>query len=396
MAFAPAQQATRGNVLVCIFQRGGMDGLNALVPMGDRDYYQLRPTLAIAETKNGDNNSAINLDGFFGLHPALVSLRPIYDAGVLAPIHACGSPDPSHSHFDAMDAMERGTPGAHALGSGWLGRHLAALNNGNTSPLRAIGMGDMLPLSLRGPVPAAALKSIADFHLQTRRRDVATLQQTLMSLYSAVGNRTASPAIPSMLSAAATQTQEIFRLLEKVDVNHYVPSRAAQYPEGNFGTSMMQIAQLIKAEVGLEVACVDIGGWDTHANQGNAQGQLASLLQELSSGMAAFWADLGDKMRSVTVLTLSEFGRRAAENGSGGTDHGHANAMFLMGGGVRGGKVHGTWPGLSAVHLDGPGDLAMTTDYRDILAEVLSKLTHNTALSEVFPNYTPQMRGVVS
>lgn len=397
MAFAPAQQAARGNVLVCIFQRGGMDGLNALVPMGDSDYYRLRPTLAIAEAKGGDGdaNRAINLDGFFGLHPALAPLKPIYDAGALAPIHACGSPDPSHSHFDAMDAMERGTPGAHALGSGWLGRHLSMLNNGNTSPLRAVGMGDMLPMSLRGPVPAAALKSIADFHLQMRHRDVATLQQTLMSLYSAGNNGAAPTAIPSMLSAAATQTQEIFRLLEKVDVAHYMPSQSAQYPESNFGTGLMQIAQLIKAEVGLEIACVDIGGWDTHANQGNAQGQLASLLQELGSGMAAFWADLGDKMRSVTLLTLSEFGRRAAENGSGGTDHGHANAMFLMGGGVRGGKVHGRWPGLSADHLDGPGDLAMTTDYRDILAEVLSKLANNTALSEVFPNYTPQMRGVV-
>lgn len=400
LAFAPPHQAARGDVLVCVFQRGGMDGLSALVPVGDSDYYRLRPSIAIAEPKSGDDNSAINLDGFFGLHPALAPLKQIYDAGQLAPIHACGSPDPTHSHFDAMDAMERGTPGAYALGTGWLGRHLATLNTGNPSPLRAVGMGSMLQAALRGPVPATALKSIADFHLQGRKKknstaEIQRMQQALMALY-------AMPPIPSdaspltgQLNGAAAQVDNVFDLLGKIDVTTYSPSGNAQYPESDFGWGMLQIAQIIKADVGLEVACVDIGGWDTHAGQGAAQGQLAGLLGELGQGLHAFWADMGERMKTVTVITMSEFGRRVAENGSGGTDHGHANAMFLLGGHVAGRKVHGEWPGLSQDRLDGPGDLALTTDYRDVLSEVLSKRLGNAAVGDVFPSYTPKMCGVV-
>ena len=402
LAFAPQNQAPRGDVLVCVFQRGAMDGLNALVPMGDSEYYRLRPTLSIAESKVGDAKSVVNLDGFFGLHPALAPLKPIYDEGMLAPIHACGSPDPTHSHFDAMDAMERGTPGAHALGSGWLGRHLATLNTGNPSPLRAVGMGNMLQAALRGPISATVLKSIADFHLQGRKKgDLQKVQQTLLSLYatptatSNLDSNLNGPPLLSTLASAATQVNDVFALLRKLDPSNYTPANNAQYPEGDFGRGMLQVAQLIKAEVGLEVACVDIGGWDTHANQGGAEGQLADLLGELGQGLAALWADLGDRMKRVTVVTMSEFGRRAAENGSGGTDHGHANAMFLMGGGVLGGKVHGDWPGLGADKLEGPGDLALTTDYRDVLSEVLIKRLGNNAIPEIFPDYTPHLRGVL-
>ncbi len=400
LAFAPPHQAARGDVLVCVFQRGGMDGLNALVPMGDSDYYRLRPTIAIGAPKAGDDKSAIDLDGFFGLHPALAPLKQIYDAGQLAPIHACGSPDPTHSHFDAMDAMERGTPGAHALGSGWLGRHLATLNTGNTSPLRAVGMGGMLQGALRGPVSATSLKSIADFHLQGRKKknndaEIQRMQQALMALYALPTDNSSASLLSTPLHNAATQVDEVFDLLSKIDVAGYIPANHAQYPDGDFGRGMMQIAQIIKADVGLEVACVDIGGWDTHAGQGGAVGQLAGLLGELGQGLGALWADLGEQVKTVTVITMSEFGRRVKENGSGGTDHGHANAMFLMGGGVVGKKVHGDWPGLSTTKLDGPGDLALTTDYRDVLSEVLSKRLGNTVIRDVFPDYTPKMRGVV-
>ena len=395
LAFAPQNQAARGDVLVCVFQRGGMDGLNALVPMGDSAYYRLRPTLAIAESKAGDSTCAINLDGFFGLHPALAPLKPIYAAGMLAPIHACGSPDPSHSHFDAMDAMERGTPGMHTLGTGWIGRHLTTLNNGNNSPLRAVGMGDMLPAALRGPVPATALKSISDFHLQGRQRDVHKVQQALMSLYaSPTLPTTTTTTVGTQLAGAAMQVDSVFSLLNKINVASYTPANQAHYPDGDFGRGMMQIARLIKADVGLEVACVDIGGWDTHAGQGGPEGRLAELLAEFGQGLAAFWADVGDRMKTVTVVTMSEFGRRAAENGSGGTDHGHANAMFLLGGGIAGGKVYGDWPGLGADKLDGPGDLALTTDYRDVLSEILSKRLGNPALNDIFPGYTAKSRGV--
>ncbi len=385
MSFAPQGQAPRGDVLVCIFQRGGMDGLNALVPMGDADYYRARPNLAIKEAKSSDDTAAIELDGFFGLHPALAALKLVWDAGHLAPIHAVGSPDPTHSHFDAMDMMERGTPGAKSLGTGWLGRHLMTLNTGNTSPLRAVGMGDMLQAALRGPVPATALKSIADFHLRGKPGEVEKIQHSLSALY-------ALPGTPQPLTNTAHQIEDIFSLLSKLNVDNYTPANSAQYPDGDYGMGLMQVAQLIKAEVGLEVACVDIGGWDTHANEAP---QLAVLLKEFGDGLAALWADLGDRMKSVTVVTMSEFGRRAAENGSGGTDHGHANAMFLMGGGVAGRKVHGDWPGLASEKLVEPGDLALTTDYRDVLGEILQKRAGNTALDQVFPGYTATLRGVV-
>lgn len=389
LAFAPQGQAPRGDVLVCVFQRGGMDGLHALVPVGDSDYYRLRPELAIPQPKPGDDKSAIDLDGFFALHPALRTLKPIFDAGMLAPIHACGSPDPTRSHFDAMDTMERGTPGAKSLDTGWLGRHLATLNNGNTSPLRAVGIGSMLQAALRGPVPATALKSIADFHYKGRQRDLAQFQSTLMALYGAAD-------VEPSVNKAAMQVEDTIQLLSKVNVATYQPANGATYPTGEFGRGLMQIAQLIKAEVGLEVACMDIGGWDTHANQGGAEGQLAYLLAEFGQGLAALWQDMGDTIKNVTVVTMSEFGRRAAENGSRGTDHGHANAMFLMGGNVIGGKVHGDWPTLASEKLVGSGDLALTTDYRDVLSEVLSKRLGNRAVGDVFPDYTPKIRGMLS
>lgn len=388
LAFAPQGQAPRGDVLVCVFQRGGMDGLNALVPVGDSEYYRARPTLAIPEPKSGKPDAALDLDGFFGLHPALAPLKPVWDAGALAPIHACGSPDPTHSHFDAMDTMERGTPGEKTLGTGWLGRHLAMLNGG-ASPLRAVGMGAMLQAALRGPAPAVAFQSIADFHLKGRQneRELAGIQQTLAALYAGPAAGTAAQG----LGAASTAIDEIMALLSKVNVAGYTPAKGAQYPEGDFGMGLMQVAQLIKAEVGLEVACIDIGGWDTHANQAD---ELAARLGEFGQGLAALYTDLGDRMRTVTVVTMSEFGRRVAENGSAGTDHGHANAMFVLGDGVTGGRVHGDWPGLARERLDGPGDLALTTDYRDVLSEMLAKRLGNPNPASVFPGYAAQMRGV--
>lgn len=388
LAFAPQGQAPRGDVLVCVFQRGAMDGLNALVPVGDSNYYRNRSKLAISQPKTGDSKSAIALDNFFGLHPALKGLKPIWDAGQLAPIHACGSPDPTRSHFDAMQYMEAGAPGNKSLGTGWLGRHLMTLNNGNTSPLRAVGMGTMLPSSLRGSVSATVMKSIVDFHLKGNAAQAATIQQTLMAMYAAPENGDA------LLKQSATEIEATVKLLSKVNVASYSPASGAKYPSGDFGTGMMQVAQLIKAEVGLEVACIDIGGWDTHINQGGAEGQMARLLTELGDTLGAFHADLGDKMKNVLVVTMSEFGRRVEENGSGGTDHGHANAMFLLGGGVVGRKVHGAWPGLAKENLDN-GDLALTTDYRDVLSEIISKRLSNAKIAEIFPNYTPKPRGVV-
>ncbi len=378
--FSPQGIEPPGDTLIVIFQRGAMDGLNAVIPLGEAEYYRQRPSLAIPEPKPGDDASAIELDGFFGLHPALRPLKDVWDAGDLAIVHACGSPDPTHSHFDAMDYMERGTPGEKAVNSGWLARHLQTAAWENGSPFRAVGLGSMLQTSLRGPVPALALKSIADFHLGGGKRSAELLafQQTLMELYTPVDPALAEPAA---LTFEATAT------LESAIEGEYQPTGGATYPESDFGRSLMQVAQLIKAEIGLEIAAVDIGGWDTHVNQGGVQGQMAALLSDLAQGLAALYADLGEKARRVTIITMSEFGRRLKENANNGTDHGHGNAMFLLGGSVNGGKVYADWPGLAPETLYGPGDLAITTDYRDVLGEILQQRLLNHNLETIFPGY---------
>ncbi len=378
LAFAPTGMAPRGDVLVCIFQRGAMDGLNAVVPCAESAYYDARPALAIQAPRSGDDTSAIDLDGFFGLHPALRPLKNVWDARQLAIVHAAGSPDPSHSHFDAMDYMERGTPGEKQIPTGWLGRHLQITAGQNDSPFRAVGFGTMLQTSLRGPVPATALRSIADFHLRGNQAALAQFQQSLASLYTG----------HDLLAQAGQTTFDAIDLLTKLNPAQYQPTGGVKYPTGDFGLGLMQVAQLIKADVGLEVACVDIGGWDTHAHQGAADGEMAKLLTELGEGLAAFHADLQDRANSITLVTMSEFGRRVHENASGGTDHGHGNVMFVMGGGVSGGKVYGDWPGLAPEKLAGPGDLAVTTDFRDVLGEIVQKRLLNNQISDVFPSYT--------
>ncbi len=387
MAFAPPGVEPQGDILVAIFQRGGMDGLNAVMPLGDADYYRLRPTLAIPEPAAGSDQSGIDLDGFFGLHPALRPLKDLWDARSLAIVHAVGSPDPTHSHFDAMDYMERGTPGEKQIATGWIGRHLQTAPWQNQSPFRAIGMGGIMQASLRGPVPVTTLQSIANFHLQGRLQDLARIQQTLASLY----------AQGSSLDTAAATTFSAVDMLAGLNVSTYTPAGGAVYPETEFGMACKQVAQIAKAQIGMEVACIDIGGWDTHKQEGAVDGELPKLLAELASGVAALYHDLGDLAKRVTLVTMSEFGRRAYENGSAGTDHGHGNVMFLAGGNVNGGKVYGDWPGLSKDKLYATGDLAVTTDFRDVLGEIVQKRLGNpNNLAQIFPEYTAwNMRGVV-
>ena len=375
-----------GDVLVTIFQRGGMDGLSVVVPHGDGGaYYDVRPQIAIP-APDGSDTAAIDLDGHFGLHPALRPLKELYDAGRLAVVHAAGSPDPSRSHFEAMEFMERGTPGEKMTSAGWINRHLQTAAWQNDSPFRAVGIGTIVQSSLQGPVPAQALKSIADYHLQGREDQLAAIQQTLAGLY-----RIQAPA-----AALDRHAEEVFATttqLMKLAATDYTPEHGAVYPETDYGLGLKQVAQLIKAEIGLEVACVDIGGWDTHELQGNAQGELAALVAEFGQGLVAFAADLRDRLDHVTVVTMSEFGRRVEENASGGTDHGHGNCMFAIGGGVNGG-VYARWPGLTADKLDG-GDLAITTDYRDVLAEIVTGRLLNPAVETIFPGYTPKPLGLI-
>ncbi len=388
MAFRDTKSAgSRGDVLIVIAQRGGMDGLSAVVPYADGGvYYDKRPTIAIRPPNSSggaEDDTAIDLDGHFGLHPALRPLKDVYDAKQLAVIHAAGSPDPSRSHFDAMDYMERGTPGDRMTSNGWINRHLESAAWQNASPFRAVGIGSMIQTSLSGIVPALSLQSIADFHLNGRQDQLIAMQKTLAGLYNA-----SAPA-----SALGTQANEVFStiaLLGKLAASEYTPEHNATYPETEFGAGLKQIAQLIKAEVGLEVACVDSGGWDTHDNE---TPQIAAALGELGQGLRALHDDLGPSMANVTVVTMSEFGRRIEENASHGTDHGHGNVMFVMGGGVNGG-LHTHWPGLQPDQLDN-GDLAITTDYRDVLAEIVTLRLLNPALGAIFPGFTPTSRGIV-
>ncbi len=377
-----AQEQRQADTLVVIFLRGGMDSLNAVVPYGEGgNYYDKRPNIAIGD------DSVLDLDGFFGFHPAMAPLHEVYQGGKLAVVHAAGSPDPSRSHFDAMEYMERGTPGVKVTDTGWLTRHLQSVPWTNDSPFRAIGMGTMVQTSLRGPISALAMQSIGDFHLSAPEHQYQVVQRTLAQLYGA-----ANPE--NFLEQQAKSTLNTMSYLSRLAAEEYTPSYDAQYPETGFGNSLRQVAQLIKANVGLEVACVDFGGWDTHEQQGGAEGQFANLLAELSQGIAAFNKDMQDQMNDVTLVTMSEFGRRLEENASSGTDHGHGGSMFVLGGGVNGG-MYTDWPTLNPDALD-DGDLNITTDFRDVLGEVLTQRLSNTALDQVFPNYTANMRGILN
>jgi uncharacterized protein (DUF1501 family) len=354
-------KAARSKVLVVVFQRGAVDGLSMLVPHGDAGYYASRTGIAIDRPSGAEG--AIDLDGFFGLHPALAPLKPLWDERRLAAVHACGSPDATRSHFDAQDYMESGTPGVKSTPDGWLARGLAAMPEPDASPFRAVALGPALPRVLRGDVGAVALSNLADFDV----REAAALTSGLTakgfeSLYE--------QGVRDLLYGTGRETFDAVRMLKAAAPQRLQPANGAAYPRGRFGDSLRQIAQLIRSDVGLEVAFAEMSGWDTHAAQGNARGQLALRLKEFGDSLAAFDRDLGDRMRDVLVLTMSEFGRTVRENGNRGTDHGHGTAMLVLGGAVRGGTVHGTWPGLSPEQLHEGRDLAVTTDFRSLFSEV--------------------------
>ncbi len=383
MAYAAKDQAPGGDVLVCIFLRGGADGLNIVVPHGDNEYYTARPKIAIARPDQKSVASRVlDLDGFFGLHPTLAPLLPFFQAHQMVAVHATGSPDPTRSHFEAMDYMERGIPGNNTLNTGWIGRHLASQEAGSQAVLRAVGWGDSLQSSLRGSINALALRSISSYHLQGREDNTGNLQQAINSLYAIDSNA---------LHSFAEQTQSIIDLVSKINVASYKPSKDVKYnPNSDFEMALMQTAALIKANVGLEVSAIDLGGWDTHQNQLIDQ---ASALLDLGQGLANFATDLDDTLKKVTVVVMSEFGRRVTENASAGTDHGHGNMMLVMGGHMTNKPVVANWPGLSQDKLS-DGDLSITTDYRDVLSEILSKRLHNSKIDAVFPNFTPQDHGI--
>jgi uncharacterized protein (DUF1501 family) len=382
--YAAEAPPPRKRILVAIFQRGAADGLNVVVPHGEKAYYALRPTIAVPRpSAGGGPDAAIDLDGFFGLHPALAPLKPLYDAGHLAIVDAAGSPDPTRSHFDAQDYMESGTPGVKATESGWMNRALLP-EQGKASPVRAVSLGPVVARSLAGDRPAIAVQSLAGFQVANPQA-----AQEFEELYA----ESKDPA----LRAAGRETFEAVSMLQAIQRQPYKPAAGAEYPRGRFGDSLRQIAQLIKADVGMEMAFADIGGWDHHVNetgQRASEGQLSNLLREYGGALSAFWRDMGDRMAGVALVTMSEFGRTARENGDRGTDHGHANCMFALGGAVKGGKVYGKWPGLEKEQLYQGRDLALATDFRDVLGELVARHMGNSALSQVFPGYEPKFTGV--
>jgi uncharacterized protein (DUF1501 family) len=379
--------AAKGRTLICLFQRGAADALNVVVPHGDASYYALRPRIAIPRpsARLGDAQAAIDLDGFFGLHPALQPLKPLWDRGLLAPIHAVGSPSTTRSHFDAQDYMESGTPDVKSTPDGWLNRYLAtkgtceecATHGGvRPSPFQAVAMTDQTPRILEGAAPAVAMSNLDAF---TVRAGGSSAEQ-IEALY-----RTGSADV---VHASGSEMFEAVKMLRSANPQRYQPENGASYPRSQFGQRLREIAQLIKANVGMEIAFADVGGWDTHVNQGGATGQLAARLGDFSQSIAALVTDLGDRMESVVILTMSEFGRMARENGTGGTDHGHAGAMFAIGGSIKGGKVHGKWPGLAPEQLYEGRDLALTTDFRSVFSEVASKHLGAAKLETIFPGYS--------
>jgi uncharacterized protein (DUF1501 family) len=385
LGFAPAFLArtveaaanTRRKVLITIFQRGAVDGLNMVVPFGEQEYYRARPSIAVPRPNVADG--AVDLDGFFGLHPRLGALKPLWDSRQLAIVHASGSPDGTRSHFDAQDYMESGTPGVKSTQDGWLNRYLHAREHADATPFRAVALTAQMPRSLQGPEPALAINQIGQFGIRAGQA-TDMVQASFESEYAAAADR--------VLKRTGGEAFDAVKMLKSADPSKYQPENGAEYPRSGYGDALRQIAQLIKADVGLEIAFAEAGGWDTHVNQGASVGQLAQRLNDFGQGIAALARDLGDRMDDVVILTMSEFGRAVAENGNRGTDHGHGNAMFIVGGhNVRGGKVYGHWPGLAPEQRYDGRDLAVTTDFRCVFNEVVRAHLGLADTGSVFPGF---------
>jgi uncharacterized protein (DUF1501 family) len=367
----------RQKVLITIFQRGAVDGLSMIVPFGEAGYYSARPSIAIPRP-NGDGG-AVDLDGFFGLHPRLAPLAPLWQSRQLAIVHACGSPDGTRSHFDAQDYMETATPGVKSTPDGWLNRYLHAREHADATPFRAVALSGQLPRSLQGSEPALAIGELGRFGIQSGA--VGDIQTWFESEYAAAADK--------VLNRTGSEAFDAVHLLKSADPSKYCPENGAEYPRSVFGQALRQIAQLVKADVGLEIAFAEAGGWDTHVNQGSSAGQLAGRLDDFGRGIAALVRDLGERMADVVILTMSEFGRAVTENGNRGTDHGHGNAMMIISGQhVRGGKVYGRWPGLAPEQRYERRDLAVTTDFRSVFGEVVRGHLGVTDTSAIFPGFT--------
>ena len=388
VTFAQSASSAR-DVIVSIFMRGGADGLTLVAPFGDPAYYTLRPTIAIPRPDSTNANRGVDLDGFFCLPNAMSSLLPAYQAGHLLVVHATGSTDPPRSHFDAQNYMEVGVPGASDLASGWLGRHLASRPPVKAdAALRAVGFSFGMPLTLAGAPAALPIPDPGNFGLSGSSATRTARLDWLANAY-------ASERDP--LKTAALNTQRTIATLTGLNIAGYVPAAGAVYPTGTFAAALRSTAALIRADIGVEAVQIDISGWDTHSAQGPLTGGMANNMRTFATSLAAFHQDIegAGRLNQVTLAAISEFGRVARENGSQGTDHGHGNCMFVMGGNTNGGKVMANWPGLGAGQLYENQDLAITIDHRDILAEIVARRLDNANLDHVFPGYVPSFRGAV-
>jgi uncharacterized protein (DUF1501 family) len=376
-ALGAVEPGARNKRLVVIFQRGAADGLNIVVPHGEAQYYAMRPSINIPR------KAVLDLDGFFGLHPSLAAFQPLWRQRHLAIVHAAGSPDPTRSHFDAQDFMESGTPGVKVTDNGWLNRSLRAMPQpAPSTAFRAIALGPSLPRILSGSEPAVAMNNINDFSVGGRNAKPSPVANAFEAMYDHSSD--------TVLHGTGEETFDALKMLKAADPGKYKPAPGTNYPRGRFGDSLRQLAQLIKANLGVQVAFADIGGWDHHVNEGSTEGQMANVLTDFSQSLAAFWTDLGDLGEDTVVVTMSEFGRTARENGNRGTDHGHANVMFVLGGPVKGGKVYGRWPGLEQSQLYEGRDLALTTDFRQVIGEAVARHMGNRNLAAVFPGFDNQ------
>lgn len=374
------------HTLVCVFLRGGADTLNMVVPYGNDAYYKVRPTLAIAKPGAEGRKGSLKLNDFYSFHPVMASLLPIFHDGELAIVQSVGSDNTSGSHFEAQDQLEHGEAFGNKLVGGWLGRHLRSRGGGMT-PLSAVAISKSLPEALRGAPSASALTSIDEVKLTLPRGKTESVATALAKLYS---------ADVDVLGHAGEVTIDLLDRIDKVKRAAPKTSSNVTYPETTFGKAMHEVAKLIKAGVGLEVACVDHDGWDTHFFQGGADGQQASNIEDLSKGLSALYTDIRMYKDRVTVLVITEFGRRIYENSSMGTDHGRGFAMFALGGKVNGGRIIGPLPELketSAIFL-GPSGLPVELDYRSVLSEVVSDLLGNNDIASVFPGFKPQKVGI--
>lgn len=392
-----AQAANNGKIvtpfkkpktLVTIFQRGAMDGLMAVCPFKDEHLQRARPGLFISASRSS-GVPLIDLDGHFGLHPSMEAFVPLFHDKRLAIVHGVGSPNPTRSHFDAQDFMEMGTPFDKGTSSGWLNRAVGLLGHEAATPFRAVSLTPALAKSLYGKNPALAISDLGDFSIR-RQLNPSDLKQASGS-FEDLYDRTAS----SLLNRTGKESFEALRMLERADVRSYQPDKGAVYPNSKLGNALKQIAQLIKMDVGLEVAFAETGGWDTHYNQGTVQGTFARNVNDLSKSIVAFWTDLDAFHDEVAVMTMTEFGRTVKQNGSNGTDHGRGSCMFILGNKVHGGRVHGEVPVLAIENLEDGRDLPVTTDFRNVFGEVAREHLGIRHENTLFPDWNGSRIGVM-